>query len=72
MARITIEDCLEKVGNRFKLVLIAAKRARKLALGGTEPIVPWENDKATVVALREVAAGLSSEMTVEEEKGESI
>lgn len=72
MARITIEDCLEKVGNKFKLVLITARRARKLALGGVEPIVPWENDKATVVALREVAAGLSTEMTAEEEKVESI
>ncbi len=72
MARITIEDCLEKVGNKFKLVLITARRARKLALGGVEPIVPWENDKATVVALREVAAGLSTEMTAEEEQVESI
>lgn len=72
MARITIEDCLEKVGNRFKLVLIAANRARKLVLGGTEPIVPWDDDKATVVALREVAAGLSTEIAAEEQKVESI
>jgi len=57
MARITIEDCLGKVGNRFQLVLVAAKRARQLAMGSTEPTVPWENDKCTVVALREIAEG---------------
>jgi DNA-directed RNA polymerase subunit omega len=55
MARVTVEDCLDKVDNRFQLVLVAAKRARQLAMG-TEPLVPWENDKATVVALREIAA----------------
>lgn len=58
MARITVEDCLEKVYNRFELVMIAGKRARQLATGGKEPLVPWENDKPTVVALREIAAGL--------------
>jgi len=56
MARITVEDCLENVPNLFELVLIAAKRARRLA-NGAEPTVGWENDKTTVVALREVAAG---------------
>ena len=54
MARITVEDCLDKVDNRFQLVLIATKRARQLAKG-VEPFVPWENDKPTVVALREIA-----------------
>ena len=58
MARITVEDCLEKIHNRFDLVLIASKRARQIATGGKEPLVPWENDKATVVALREIAANL--------------
>jgi len=58
MARVTVEDCLEKVPNRFELVLHAAKRARHLVKTGTDPIVPWENDKATVVALREIAEGL--------------
>ena len=57
MARITIEDCLDKVDNRFELVVKAAKRARKLALGGVEARVPWGNHKPTVVALREIAAG---------------
>lgn len=57
MARITVEDCLEHVDNRFELVLLATKRARQLAFGTVEPLVPWENDKATVVALREIATG---------------
>jgi DNA-directed RNA polymerase subunit omega len=56
MARITVEDCLDQVDNRFELVLIAARRARELTLG-KEALVPWENDKPTVVALRELAAG---------------
>jgi len=57
MARITVEDCLENVENRFELVMLAAKRARQLMRGSVDPTVPWENDKATVVALREIAAG---------------
>ena len=57
MARITVEDCLEHVENRFELVLVAAKRARKIVNSGKDPLVPWENDKPTVVALREIADG---------------
>jgi DNA-directed RNA polymerase subunit omega len=57
MARITVEDCLENVSNRFELVLLAAKRARQLMRGSVDPVVPWENDKPTVVALREIATG---------------
>ena len=64
MARITVEDCLDKVENRFQLVLIAAKRARLLALGGAEATVPWENDKSTVVALREIAEGTLNPVAV--------
>ncbi len=56
MARVTVEDCLENVENRFQLVLVAARRARQLSRGA-EPQVPWENDKPTVVALREIAEG---------------
>lgn len=56
MARLTVEDCLKHVNNRFNLVLLASKRARQLAMGAT-PLVPVENDKPTVVALREIAAG---------------
>lgn len=61
MARITVEDCLKKEPNRFELVLNASKRARILALTSTEPYVAWENDKPTVVALREIAGGHLSE-----------
>ena len=57
MARITVEDCLENVENLFELVIVASKRARRLA-NGAEPLVEWENDKPTVVALREIAEGL--------------
>jgi len=57
MARVTVEDCLENVDNRFDLVTKAAKRARAIAMG-SDPLVEWENDKPTVVALREIAAGL--------------
>lgn len=57
MARITVEDCLHNVENRFHLVLLAAKRARQLMRGSVDPTVPWENDKPTVVALREIANG---------------
>ncbi|QLH41495.1 MAG: DNA-directed RNA polymerase subunit omega [Coxiellaceae bacterium] len=55
MARITVEDCLKNIENRFELVMVASKRARQLELGAAEPTVPWENDKPTVVALREIA-----------------
>ncbi|MBN0989743.1 MULTISPECIES: DNA-directed RNA polymerase subunit omega [Amphritea] len=55
MARVTVEDCLEHVDNRFELVMIASKRARQIATGGKDPKVEWENDKPTVVALREIA-----------------
>lgn len=65
MARVTVEDCLDHVDNRFDLVLLAAKRARQLS-NGVDPLLPWENDKVTVVALREIAAGLVSHATVAE------
>ncbi|TRX55104.1 DNA-directed RNA polymerase subunit omega [Thalassomonas sp. M1454] len=58
MARVTVEDAVEKVGNRFDLVLIASRRARQIATGGKEPLVPLENDKPTVLALREIEADL--------------
>ena len=58
MARVTVEDCLEHVDNRFELVMLATKRARHIATRGDDPLVEWENDKATVLALREIAAGL--------------
>ena len=58
MARVTVEDCLDNVENRFELVMLSTKRARQLATGGKDPLVPWENDKPTVVALREIAENL--------------
>lgn len=67
MARITVEDCLQNVDNLFQLVILAAQRARRIA-NGAEPTVPLENDKATVVALREIAAGnVTAEMLREPE-----
>jgi DNA-directed RNA polymerase subunit omega len=57
MARVTVEDCLEHVENRFELVMVATKRARQIAVRGDQPMVEWENDKPTVVALREIAEG---------------
>ena len=57
MARVTVEDCLQHVANRFELVMVATKRARKIAVRGDQPMVEWENYKPTVVALREIAEG---------------
>jgi DNA-directed RNA polymerase subunit omega len=65
MARITVEDCLENVDNLFDLVIIASKRARRIA-NGADPLVPWENDKPTVVALREIAEGLITQKNLED------
>lgn len=58
MARVTVEDCLEAVDNRFELVMLASKRARQIATGGKSPLVQEESDKPTVIALREIADGL--------------
>ena len=58
MARVTVEDCLENVENRFELVMVSSKRARQIATEGKEPMVAIENDKPTVLALRELAEGL--------------
>jgi DNA-directed RNA polymerase subunit omega len=60
MARVTVEDCLENVANRFELVMVASKRARQLATGGKDPLVEEESDKPTVIALREIADGVVS------------
>lgn len=58
MARITVEDCLDHVENRFQLVMIASKRARQIAVEGKHPMVQEASDKPTVIALREIAEGL--------------
>lgn len=69
MARVTVEDCLENVANRFELVMVASKRARQMATGGKDPMVDEESDKPTVIALREIADGFinASILTREEE-----
>lgn len=61
MARVTVEDAVAKVGNRFDLVLVAARRARQISMNGSKPLVDEEKDKPTVIALREIEAGLISE-----------
>jgi DNA-directed RNA polymerase subunit omega len=58
MARITVEDCLDNVDNRFELVMVSSKRARQLQIEGKDPLVSVDNDKPTVIALREIAEGL--------------
>lgn len=68
MARITVEDCLKHVDNRFELVMAASKRTRQLTIGGKDPKVPWHNDKPTVVALREIAEGLVDPKALDQEE----
>ncbi|WP_196140057.1 DNA-directed RNA polymerase subunit omega [Aliikangiella sp. G2MR2-5] len=58
MARVTVEDAVDKIGNRFDLIMVASKRARQIATGGKDPMVDWDNDKPTVVALREIEENL--------------
>ncbi len=71
MARVTVEDCLKNVGNRFELVMIASKRARQLATGGKEPLVKENGDKPTVLALREIEENLiNADILIEAERAE--
>ena len=72
MARITVEDCLENVENRFDLVMIASRRARQLQTGGKDPLVPEDNDKPTVLALREIAARLVDKSILSEVQHEPV
>lgn len=67
MARVTVEDCLKNVDNRFELVLVSSKRARQLAMGDRNSTVEWGNDKPTVVALREIAEGAVTRSILDEE-----
>ena len=67
MARITVEDCLDYVENRFELVLVSSKRARQIAIEGKEPMVEEDKDKPTVLALREIAEGLVKPSILEEQ-----
>ena len=68
MARVTVEDCLQNVDNRFELVMLATRRARQMRAFGAEPMVPIENDKPTVLALREIAEGLVSHEILDEQE----
>lgn len=70
MARITVEDCLQYVDNRFELVLLGSRRARQLAVMGKEPMVPVDNDKPTVIALREIEEGLIDNAVLNEAEAE--
>jgi DNA-directed RNA polymerase subunit omega len=64
MARLTVEDCLQHLDNRYDLVLLAARRARQIALG-SDPLVEEEGDKPTVLALREIAEGLVTQENID-------
>ncbi|WNO09292.1 DNA-directed RNA polymerase subunit omega [Teredinibacter sp. KSP-S5-2] len=72
MARITVEDCLDHVDNRFELVMVGSKRARQLAVQGKDPLVDEENDKPTVIALREIEEGLVDASILNESDEEEI
>ena len=72
MARITVEDCLEKVPSRFDLILMASKRARQLSTTSRDPLVEWDNDKPTLVALREIEEGLLDQETREQTLEEDV
>ena len=72
MARITVEGCLEKVPSRFELILLAAGRARQLSTTSREPMVEWDNDKPTIVALREIEEGLIDRETLNKTLEEDV
>ena len=72
MARITVEDCLEKIPSRFDLIIMASKRARQLSTTSREPLVDWDNDKPTLVALREIEAGLLDKETLDKTLEEDV
>lgn len=68
MARVTVEDAVDKIGNRFDLILVAARRARQISVEGKEPMVPLENDKPTVLALREIEKGYITNSVLDEQE----
>lgn len=67
MARVTVEDAVDRIGNRFDLILVAARRARQLAVQGKEPLVETKNEKPTVIALREIENGKIDAARLDEE-----
>ena len=72
MARITVEDCLQIIPSRFDLRIMASKRARQLATTSRDPLVEWDNDKPTLVALREIEAGLLDKETLDRTLEEDV
>ena len=72
MARITVEGCLDKVQSRFELILLASGRARQLSTTSRDPLVEWDNDKPTLVALREIEAGLLDKETLDRTLEEDV
>ena len=72
MARVTVEEAVTQVGNRFDLVLVAARRARQLAVEGKEALVDEQNDKPTVIALREIEEGLINQQTLDDQERASL
>ena len=72
MARITVEDCLEKIPSRFDLILMASKRARQISTTSRDPLVEWDNDIPTLVALREIEEGLLDQKTLEQTLEEDL
>lgn len=68
MARVTVQDAVEKIGNRFDLILTAARRARQLQLHTREALVPEEGDKPTVIALREIEEGLIDNKVMDQQE----
>ncbi|PID51447.1 MAG: DNA-directed RNA polymerase subunit omega [Pasteurellales bacterium] len=73
MARVTVQGAVDKVGNRFDLILMASRRARQLQLNTREPLVEEENDKETVIALREIEEGLINNQIMDQfENNDSI
>jgi DNA-directed RNA polymerase subunit omega len=72
MARVTVEDCLDKVANRFELVMVASKRARQIATQGKDPLVEEDSDKPTVIALREIAENHINASILDEEPEQEV
>ncbi|GLS84967.1 DNA-directed RNA polymerase subunit omega [Paraferrimonas haliotis] len=72
MARVTVEDAVEKIGNRFDLILVASRRARQIAVQGKDPMVEEENDKPTVLALREIEEGLVTAQTLDTDERQAL
>ncbi|MCH1926321.1 DNA-directed RNA polymerase subunit omega [Shewanella sp. C32] len=72
MARVTVEDAVKQIGNRFDMIMVAARRARQIAVQGKDPLVEEENDKPTVIALREIEQGLVNAQTLEADERQSV